>query len=142
MSTEPCCRATHTLRYSHSARLSPSKRPVIPHHRPMSLRCLFKVHRPMLTSIVRRADRSIAFCDDCGSSIERSGQSRWARSEPLVSSSGQVAMADRSELNWTERRASNPKVGGMSPSEGATKLAVRAISLRLFSSYRFKPCST
>jgi hypothetical protein len=62
----------------------------------MSLRCLFNVHRPMLTSIVRKTDRFTALCDDCGSLIERSDESRWARSEPLASTRRQVALTDRS----------------------------------------------
>jgi hypothetical protein len=62
----------------------------------MSLRCLLNVHRPMLTSIVRRPDRFTALCDECGALIERSDDSRWAKSEPLASTRGQVAVADRS----------------------------------------------
>jgi hypothetical protein len=32
----------------------------------------------MLTSIVRKADRYSAFCDDCGLSMERTEEGRWA----------------------------------------------------------------
>jgi hypothetical protein len=73
-----------------------SKKPLLPYVRLMSLLCLFKVHRPMLTSIVRRTDRFTALCDHCGSIIERSDESRWARSEPLASTCSQAALADRS----------------------------------------------
>jgi hypothetical protein len=62
----------------------------------MSLWCLFNVHRPMLTSIVRRTDRFTALCDHCGLLIERSDESRWAQAEPLASTRSQVAVADRS----------------------------------------------
>jgi hypothetical protein len=51
----------------------------------MSLRCLFRVHQPMLTSIIRRHDRFTALCERCGLPIERSNDSRWGPSEPLVS---------------------------------------------------------
>jgi hypothetical protein len=50
----------------------------------------------MLTSIVRKTDRFTALCDDCGSIIERSKESRWAKPEPLASTNSQVASADRS----------------------------------------------
>jgi hypothetical protein len=57
----------------------------------VSFRCLFRVHRAMLTSIVRRADRYTALCDDCGLPLERSEEGRWAPPEPLVSRKGQAA---------------------------------------------------
>ena len=66
-------------------------------HRPsayptgMSIRCLFRVHRPMLTSIVRRKDRYTALCDSCGLPIERRDDSRWMACEPLASRHDQVA---------------------------------------------------
>jgi hypothetical protein len=59
--------------------------------RNMSFRCLIRVHRPMLTSIVRRADRYTALCDDCGLPIERSEEGRWTASEPLLSRRDQAA---------------------------------------------------
>jgi hypothetical protein len=49
----------------------------------MSLRCLFNVHRPMLTSIVARANGFAALCDGCGLPIERSEEGRWTASQPL-----------------------------------------------------------
>lgn len=69
---------------------------LLPYVRRMSLRCLLNVHRPMLTSIVRKTDHFTALCDDCGAIIQRSDESRWARSEPLAASRGQVAVADQS----------------------------------------------
>lgn len=50
----------------------------------MSLRCLFNMHRPMLNSIVRKADRFTALCDDCGLPLERMNDAGWAKSEPLA----------------------------------------------------------
>jgi hypothetical protein len=50
----------------------------------MSLRCLFGRHRPMLTSILKRADGYAALCDDCGLAIERSEAGRWAIAEPAA----------------------------------------------------------
>ncbi len=52
--------------------------------RRVSLRCLFRVHRPMLTSITRRQDRYTALCDSCGLPIERSEEGRWTAAEPLA----------------------------------------------------------
>jgi hypothetical protein len=57
----------------------------------MSLRCLFRVHRPLLTSIARRQNRYTALCDGCGRPIERSIEGRWTAAEPLVSRRGQAA---------------------------------------------------
>jgi len=57
----------------------------------MGLRCLFRRHRPMLSSIVRRQDRYTALCDDCGMPIERGEKGRWASAEALVSRQGRAA---------------------------------------------------
>jgi hypothetical protein len=45
----------------------------------------------MLTSILRRADRYTALCDDCGLPIERSEEGRWTVSEPLLARHDQAA---------------------------------------------------
>jgi hypothetical protein len=50
----------------------------------MSLRCLFNVHRPMLTSIVRRSHGYAALCDGCGLPIERLEEGRWLTFQPLA----------------------------------------------------------
>lgn len=62
----------------------------------MGLRCLVRLHRPMLTSIVRREDRFTAFCDGCGLPIERSDEGRWTEAQPLLSRHDQAASLDRS----------------------------------------------
>ena len=50
----------------------------------MSIRCLFGLHRPMLNSIIQRADGLAALCDDCAIPMRRIEGSRWVASEPLV----------------------------------------------------------
>jgi hypothetical protein len=50
----------------------------------MSLRCLFNLHRPMLTSIVARTNGFAALCGGCGLPIERSEEGRWTVSQPLA----------------------------------------------------------
>jgi hypothetical protein len=67
------------------------KHPPSAYPKGMSIRCLFRVHRPMLTSIVRRQDRYTALCDSCGLPIERRDDSRWTACEPLASRRDQVA---------------------------------------------------
>ena len=57
----------------------------------MSLRCIFRRHRPMLTSIMRRESGYAALCDECGLPIERSEEGRWTVSEPLLSRRRQAA---------------------------------------------------
>lgn len=57
----------------------------------MSVRCLFRLHRPMLTSIVRRENGFAALCNDCGLPIERSDVGRWSASEALLSRRDQAA---------------------------------------------------
>jgi hypothetical protein len=57
----------------------------------MSLRCLIRLHRPMLNSIVRREDRYTALCESCGLPIERSEEGRWTEAEPLLSRRDQAA---------------------------------------------------
>jgi hypothetical protein len=57
----------------------------------MSLRCLFRVHRPRLTSIIRRQDRYTALCDGCELLIERSDEGRWKETEPLATRGDQAA---------------------------------------------------
>jgi len=57
----------------------------------MSVRCLFRLHRPMLTSIVRRENGFAALCNECGLPIERSEGGRWSASEPLLSRRDQAA---------------------------------------------------
>jgi hypothetical protein len=58
---------------------------------PMSLRCLMRLHRPMLNSIIRREDRYTALCESCGLPIERSEEGSWTETEPLLSRRGQAA---------------------------------------------------
>jgi len=50
----------------------------------MRLRCFLGLHKPMLTSIVRKDHRFKALCDACTLPIERSEFGRWAVSAPLV----------------------------------------------------------
>jgi hypothetical protein len=50
----------------------------------MSLRCFFGVHRPLLTSIVRRERGFSALCDDCALPLERSSEGRWKAAAPLT----------------------------------------------------------
>lgn len=50
----------------------------------MSFKCLFNVHRPMLTSIVEREAGYAALCDSCGRPLERSKEGRWTPSQPLA----------------------------------------------------------
>ena len=57
----------------------------------MSFGCFFGVHRPMLTSIIRRHDRFTALCDGCGLPIERPNDGRWTIPEPLASQREQTA---------------------------------------------------
>ena len=57
----------------------------------MSLRCLIRLHRPMLNSIVRRVDHYTALCDSCGLPIERSEEGRWTEARPLLSKRDQAA---------------------------------------------------
>jgi hypothetical protein len=57
----------------------------------MSIRCLVRLHRPMLNSIVRREDRYAALCDSCGLPIERFEEGRWTVAEPLLSRRNQAA---------------------------------------------------
>lgn len=63
----------------------------MPYSGAMSFRCLFRRHRPMLTSIVRREQGFAAFCDDCGAPIERSEDGRWTASVPLLGRRGRAA---------------------------------------------------
>jgi hypothetical protein len=56
----------------------------------MSLRCLMGLHRPILNSIVRRADRYTALCDSCGLPIERLEEGRWTVAQPLISRQDQA----------------------------------------------------
>src|SRR5512142_2360640 len=56
----------------------------------MSLRCLVRLHRPMLNSIVRREDRYTALCDNCGLPIERQEGGRWTEAPSLVSRGDQA----------------------------------------------------
>lgn len=51
----------------------------------MGLRCTFRRHRPMLTSIVRREGGFAALCDECELPIERRDGRRWTPSDPLLS---------------------------------------------------------
>jgi len=51
----------------------------------MSLRCLVRLHRPMLNSIVLRNDRYTALCDSCGQPLERTQESRWTEARSLLS---------------------------------------------------------
>lgn len=64
----------------------------------MSLRCLFRSHRPMLTSIVRREGRYKALCDNCGLPIERFETGRWAATMPLVARRVHQAPASDSSI--------------------------------------------
>ena len=57
----------------------------------MSLRCIFRRHQPMLTSIVKREHGYAALCDHCGMPIEREDGGRWSASEPLISRDRQPA---------------------------------------------------
>ena len=57
----------------------------------MGLRCIFRRHRPMLTSIVRRKSGFAALCDECQLPIERTYEGRWVASQPLLSRRNQVA---------------------------------------------------
>src|ERR1700710_1296142 len=57
----------------------------------MSIRCLIRIHRPMLNSIVWRENGYTAFCDSCGVPIERSKERRWAEAQPLLSRRDQAA---------------------------------------------------
>lgn len=57
----------------------------------MGLRCIFRRHRPMLTSIVRRESGFAALCDECQLPIERTYEGRWVASQPLLSRRNQVA---------------------------------------------------
>jgi hypothetical protein len=57
----------------------------------MSLRCLVRLHRPMLNSIVRRKDRYTALCDSCGLPLERLEEGRWTEAQPLLSRRDQAA---------------------------------------------------
>lgn len=61
----------------------------------VSLRCLLRAHRPMLTSIVRREGRYTALCDHCGLPIGRPEVGRWAASPPLTARQSQ-AVSSRS----------------------------------------------
>ena len=57
----------------------------------MSLACLFRLHRPMLTSIVKREGGYKALCDHCGMPIERPEVGRWAIVEPMISGRDKAA---------------------------------------------------
>jgi hypothetical protein len=59
--------------------------------KPVSLKCLFGRHRPMLTSILSRDGGFTALCDDCGAPIERVDGGRWTQSQPLISKRDQAA---------------------------------------------------
>jgi hypothetical protein len=62
----------------------------------MSLRCLFNVHRPMLTSIVRRSSGYTALCDGCGLPLERLEEGRWRASQPLATVQDRLTDGSRS----------------------------------------------
>ena len=57
----------------------------------MSVGCLFGVHRPMLTSIIRRQDSFTALCDGCGLPLARPEKGRWTIPGPLPSQRDQSA---------------------------------------------------
>jgi hypothetical protein len=57
----------------------------------LSFGCLFGLHRPMLTSIIRRQDRFTGLCDTCGLPIERPNDGRWTSPMPLASQRDQTA---------------------------------------------------
>jgi hypothetical protein len=50
----------------------------------MSLRCFIGVHRPLLASIIERADGFHALCEGCGLPIERAPERRWTVERPLA----------------------------------------------------------
>jgi hypothetical protein len=50
----------------------------------MSLRCYFGVHRPLLTSILRRGTGFVALCDSCSMPLQRSEEGGWKAAEPLA----------------------------------------------------------
>ena len=56
-----------------------------------ALSCLFGVHRPMLSSIIRRQDGFVALCDGCGLPLERPNKGRWTIPVPLASQRDQIA---------------------------------------------------
>lgn len=66
-------------------------RTTMQYQRSMSLTCLFRRHRPMLSSIMRRETGYTALCDRCGLPIERTDDGRWTASEPLLSKRERVA---------------------------------------------------
>ena len=57
----------------------------------MSLRCLFRRHRPMLTSIMKREGGYSALCNECGLPIERGEEGRWVVAEPLLARRSEAA---------------------------------------------------
>jgi hypothetical protein len=49
----------------------------------MSLRCVFGLHRPFVSSIVERPEGFSALCEGCGLPLERPREGRWSASPPL-----------------------------------------------------------
>ena len=49
----------------------------------MSIRCLFGLHQPSLSSITRRQGGYASLCESCARPLERRQNGRWVASEPL-----------------------------------------------------------
>jgi hypothetical protein len=62
----------------------------------MSLRCFIGVHRPLLASIIERADGFHGLCEGCGLPIERGPGGRWTVEPPLAWRDNKAAQPNRS----------------------------------------------
>jgi len=50
----------------------------------MSLRCIFGLHRPSLTSVTRKGADLHALCEGCDIPLQKSEDGRWAPAQPLA----------------------------------------------------------
>jgi hypothetical protein len=57
----------------------------------MSLRCLFGLHHPSISSIARRGSGFRALCEHCARPLERLPEGRWTASDPLDRPSDRAA---------------------------------------------------
>lgn len=49
----------------------------------MSIRCLFGVHRPSVSSMAKKPHGYTALCEDCARPLERGEGTGWRATEPL-----------------------------------------------------------
>jgi hypothetical protein len=49
----------------------------------MSIKCLFGVHQPSLSSIAKKATGYTALCESCARPLERQHGAAWRASDPL-----------------------------------------------------------